>query len=93
MTSSDWASPALTGWPDVTVSLAMLANPGPVSGWMGQAIGIFPYVFTRENSNCYAAWVSVVRMLLNFANVDNLPKGTKLSPGLKNTKFIFCLSP
>ena len=94
MASSDWASLALTCWPDMTVVLAKLASPGPVSVWVGRAIGIFPYVFIRENSDCCAARVNDVRMLSNFAQIDNLPKGTKLSPGLtKNTKFIFCLPP
>ena len=95
MARSGWASLALTGWPVMTVALAKLASPGPFSSWVGRAIGIFPYVLIRENSDCCAARVSDVRILSNFAQVDNLPKGTKLSSGLtkKNTKFIFCLPP
>ena len=78
----------------MTVALAKLASPGPVSGWVGRAIGIFPDVLIRENSDCCAARVSVVRMLSNLAQVDNLPKGTKLLSGLtKNTEFIFCVPP
>ena len=76
MASSDWASLALMGWSDMTVAPAKLASPGPVSGWVGRAIGIFPYVFIRENSDCCAAWVSDVQMLSNFAQVVTLPKGT-----------------
>ena len=34
----------------LAVALAKLAIPGPVSGWMGRTIGIFPYALTRENS-------------------------------------------
>ena len=94
MASSDWASPALTGWPDLTVALAKLASPGPVSGWVDRAIGNFPYVFISENSDCFAARVSDVRMLSNCAQVDNLPKGAKLSPCLtKNMKLIFYVPP
>ena len=92
MASSDRASLALMGWPDMTVALAKLASPGSVSSQVGRAIRIFPYVFIRENSDCYAAWVSDVWMLSNFAQVNNLPRGTKLSPGLtKYMKFMFCL--
>ena len=74
MASSDWASLALTGWPDMTVALAKLASPGPVSGWVGRAIEIFPYVLIRENSDRCAARVSDIRMLSNFAQVVNYQK-------------------
>ena len=70
-------------WPDMTVALTRLASPGPVSDWVGRAIGVFPYVFIRENSDCCAAQVNEVRMLSNFVQGDYLPKRTLLSPGLK----------
>ena len=76
MASSDRASLALTGWSDMIVALSKLAIPGPV---FGRAIGIFPYVFERENSDCCAALVSDARMLSNCGQVVNLPKGTILT--------------
>ena len=63
---------------DMAVATAELASPGPVYGWVGRAIGVFPYVFVRENSDCCAARVSEVRMLSDVAQVDSLPKGTIL---------------
>ena len=73
-------------WPDMTAALTRLASPVPVSAWVGRAIGVFPYVFTRENSECCAAWVSEVQMLSNFAQGDYLPKGKNSSPGLKERR-------
>ena len=91
MAISDWASLAMTCWPDTTVSLAKLASPGPVSGWVGRAIGIFPFVLIWENSDCCAARVNDVRMLSNFVQVADLPKGTKVSPGLTKKYKIYIL--
>ena len=73
----------------MTGALTRLASPGLVSGWAGRAIGVFPYVFIRVNSDCYAARVNEVRMLSNFAQDDHLPKGAKLLPGLKKENFLF----
>ena len=74
----------------MTVALTRLASPGPVSGWVGRAIGVFTYVFIRENSDGCAARVNEVPMSSNFAQGDYLSKGTKLSPGLKEMKnFLF----
>ena len=75
----------------MTVALAKLASPGLVSGWVGWAIRIFPYVFIRENSNCCVAWASDVRMLSNFAQVNNPPKGAKLPPGLTKKYEVYIL--
>ena len=91
MASSDWASLAVMGWPDMTVALAKLVSPGPVSGLVGRTIGISHYVFIRENSVCCAARVSDARMLSNCAQVDNLPKGTKLYLGLTKKHEIYIL--
>ena len=94
MASSDGTSLAMTCWPDMTVALPNLASPDPVSGWVGRAIEIFSYVFIRENSDCCAARANDVRMLANFAQVDNLPLGRKLSPVLtKKRKLYFAYHP
>ena len=77
----------------MTVALIKLASLGPDSGRVGRAIGVFPYMLIRENSDCYAVWVNEVQMVSIFAQDNYLAKGTKLSPGLKNTTFIFCLPP
>ena len=71
----------------MTVDLTRLTSPDPVCCQAGRAIAIFPYVLIRENSDCYATLVDEVRMPSNFAQGDYLPKGTKLSPGLKERIF------
>ena len=67
----------------MTVALIKLASLGPDSGRVGRAIGVFPYMLIRENSDCYAARVNEVQMVSIFAQDNYLAKGTKLSPGLK----------
>ena len=71
------------------VALTRLASLGPVSGPAVRAIGVFPCMLIRGNSDCCAARVNEVRMLSNFAQGGYLPKGTKLSPGLKERKNFF----
>ena len=56
-------------------------------------MGVFPYVFIRENSDCCVARVSKVRMLSNFAQVDNLPKVTILSPDLTKKHEVYIQGP
>ena len=73
----------------MAVALIELASPGPVFERVGWAIGVFPYMFIRENSEYYAARVNEVRMVSNFAQGDYLPKGTKLSPGLTKIRNLY----
>ena len=77
----------------MTVALIKLASPDPVSARVGRAIGVFHYMLIREDSDCYAARVNEVRIVQSFAQDDYLPKETKLSPGLTNTKLNFPFHP